>query len=238
MPLIQVTENLWTVPSPLAVFGIIHLNTRMTILRLESGGLWIHSPVQWTPELNDQVCKLGSIEYIVAPSCFHHMFVGPWKEHHPNAKICAPKGLQKKRDDLIIDCILQDDTHSLWPNEIDYFEVKGMPIVQEHLFFHRSTNTLIITDLFFYMPLATGFTSVYAWLNGVKNTVATPLLFKSAIKDKIAFRNSLEPVRNLTVHRLSMCHHIVLTTNATDDHTEQIQQAPVAQLLLKALDNI
>lgn len=237
MLLINVTENLWTVPSPLAVFGIIQLNTRMTIVRLENGGLWIHSPVKWSPELNAQITKLGPIDYIVAPSCFHHMFVGPWKEHHPTAKICAPKGLLKKRDDLTIDHILQADTE-LWPNEIDYFEIKGMPIVQEHVFFHRSTQTLVITDLFFYLPLATGFTSFYAWINGVKNKVATPLLFKSAIKDKSAFKTSLEPLRSLDVQNLSMCHHIVLTTTATDQNTEQVLQVPVSEYLLNALDSV
>ena len=237
MPLINVTENLWTVPSPLAVFGIIQLNTRMTIVRLENGGLWIHSPVKWTPELNAQIVQLGLIDYIVAPSCFHHRFVGPWKEHHPTAKICAPKGLQKKRDDLTIDHILQADTE-LWSNEIDYFEVKGMPIVQEHAFFHRSSQTLVITDLFFYLPLATGFTSFYAWINGVKNKVATPLLFKSAIKDKSAFKASLEHLRSLDVQNLSMCHHIVLTTTAANQNTKQVLQAPVSEYLLNALDSV
>ena len=93
---IQLSETLWTVPSPLSVLGIIRLNTRMTIIRLQGGGLWIHSPIPWSEELDNDVRSLGQIEFIVAPSCFHHMFVGPWKEHHPQAKICAPKSLVKK----------------------------------------------------------------------------------------------------------------------------------------------
>ena len=69
----------------------------MTIIRLQNGKLWIHSPIPWNEELDSEIRTLGEIEYIVAPSCFHHMFVEPWKEHHPTARICAPKGLKNKR---------------------------------------------------------------------------------------------------------------------------------------------
>ena len=111
MKLIQVVEGIWTVPSPLTVLGIIQLNTRMTIIRLECGKLWIHSPIPWSEELDSKIRSIGDIEYIIAPSCFHHMFVGPWKEHHPKALICGPNGLKKKRSanlgSIILDCNLR-----------------------------------------------------------------------------------------------------------------------------------
>ena len=237
MKLIQVTERIWTAPSPLTVLGIIQLNTRMTIIRLQSGKLWIHSPIPWTEELDSEIRTLGEIEYIVAPSCFHHMFVGPWKEHHPKASICAPNGLRRKRSDLQIDHDLQIDGHKLWQDDINCVEIKGMPFVQEHVFFHRKSRTLIVTDLLFFLPLSTGFTSFYAWLNGVKETVSTPLLFKSAIKDKTAFSSSIEEVRLMAgdVQNLSLCHHIVLTTDAPTMASRQLQQENVAELLASAL---
>ena len=234
---IQLNETLWTVPSPLSVLGIIRLNTRMTIIRLQGGGLWIHSPIPWTEDLDNEIRELGQIKFIVAPSCFHHMFVGPWKEHHPQAKICAPTGLVKKRPDLQIDHTLQNDGQTLW-HDIDCMEIQGMPFVQEHLFFHKDSQTLLVTDLFFFLPHAKGFTAFYAWLNGVKNTMATPLLFKSAIKDRAAFMGSIESLRPIanTVQNISLCHHLVLTTSAPDLDSEQIRQGDVSQFLVDALD--
>jgi hypothetical protein len=75
-------------------------------------------------------------------------------------------------------------------------------------------------------------------LNGVNNTMATPLLFKSAIKDRVAFMGSLESLRPIanTVQNISLCHHLVLTNSAPDFDSEQIQQGDVTQFLLDALD--
>ena len=237
MRLIQLHEKVWTVPNALTVLGIIQLNTRMTIIQLDNGGLWIHSPIPWTEELDKDIRAIGQIEFIVAPSCFHHMFVGPWKEHHPQAKICAPKGLHKKRPDLQINHTLQNEGQTLWV-DIDCIEIQGMPFVQEHLFFHRESQTLLVTDLFFFLPNAKGFTSFYAWLNGVKNKMGTTLLFKSAIRDRAAFKTSLESLRPLAknVHNISLCHHLVITTSAPESESEQIQLGDVPQMIVAALD--
>ena len=237
MRLIQLHENIWTVPDALAVLGIIQLNTRMTIIQLSNGGLWIHSPVPWTEALDHDLRTLGQIEFIVAPSCFHHMFVGSWKEHHPQARICAPHGLKNKRPDLQITHTLQSQGTTLW-SEIDCIEIQGMPFVQEHLFFHKESKTLLVADLFFFLPNAKGFTSFYAWLNGVKHRMATPLLFKSAIRDRAAFRASLESLRTLSkdVQQASLCHHLVITTSTSNSESEHIQQGDVPQLIVDALD--
>jgi hypothetical protein len=67
----------------------------------------------------------------------------------------------------------------------------------------------------FYMPSSTGFTSFYAWINGVKSTLATPILFKSAVKDKPAFLQSLQPLKDLPVSNISLCHHHIIQEDAS-----------------------
>jgi hypothetical protein len=100
-----------------------------------------------------------------------------------------------------------------------------MPILQEHIFYHRPSRSMIVTDFLFYLPYSTGFTSFYAWLNGVKSTVGTSLLFKSAIKDKKAFQDSLVPLKNMPLDYLSLCHHLVLTNEETEVAEQQIEKA-------------
>ena len=102
------------------------------------------------------------------------------------------KGLTKKRSDLQIDHELQIDGHKLWQDDIDCVEIKGMPIVQEHVFFHRQSKTLIVTDFLFYLPHSTGFTSFYAWLNGVKGTVSTPFYLNRESKIRLPFQRRLK----------------------------------------------
>ncbi|MCG7533934.1 DUF4336 domain-containing protein [Pseudoalteromonas sp. OOF1S-7] len=51
--------------------------TRMTIVRLPCGGLWVHSPICLTPGLREQVDALGPVTYLVAPNHLHHLFMAP-----------------------------------------------------------------------------------------------------------------------------------------------------------------
>ena len=92
-----------------------------------------------------------------------------------------------------------------------------MPAVQEVLFFHKSSQTLIVTDFIFHMPNSSGCTSLYVWFNGFKKNPSTPFLFKLAIKDKQAFRSSLQYIRHWNPKHIAMCHH---NTYTEDDATE------------------
>ena len=179
-----IAQGVWSVPAPFKILGLIHLNGRMTIVRLRDGGLWIHSPVPINAKLQESIDALGPVRALVAPSRLHHMFVQPWKDAYPQAKIYAAKGLAKKRPDLSIDAVIEDTP--LW-EEFHQKRIRGMPAVQEVLFLHRDSQTLITTDFLFYMPDASGFTNFYAWLNGFKQRVSTPFIFRSVIKDKTDF---------------------------------------------------
>ena len=44
----QISQNIYSVPADLKVFGLIALNTRMTIVRFENGDLWLHSLLRRT----------------------------------------------------------------------------------------------------------------------------------------------------------------------------------------------
>ena len=96
MQLIPLTEDIWTVGASHSMFGL-HLGSRMTVVRLPSGGLWLHSPVAHSPELQTAIDGLGPVEHIVAPNYFHHMYVGPWARAYPDATLHSSPGLEKKR---------------------------------------------------------------------------------------------------------------------------------------------
>jgi len=121
----------------------------MTIVRLADGALVVHSPIRLTDELRSAAASAGRVRFIIAPNRFHHLFVPDWQQAYPDAQtFCAP-GLETKRADLKFTAILGDDPPAAWANEMDQAFMKAFPPLNEIVFFHRKTRTLIFTDLLF-----------------------------------------------------------------------------------------
>lgn len=70
---VLVNDQVWHVQQPLK-FGPMSISTRMTVVRLADGTLWVHSPVQPTPGLTAELSNLGVVRYVVAPNKSHHLF--------------------------------------------------------------------------------------------------------------------------------------------------------------------
>ncbi|MFL5348211.1 MAG: DUF4336 domain-containing protein [Hyalangium sp.] len=71
----KLDENLWVAEQPLNYMGLA-VGTRMTVIRLADGGLWLHSPIRPTPPLREAVEALGPVRFLVAPNKYHHLFIG------------------------------------------------------------------------------------------------------------------------------------------------------------------
>jgi hypothetical protein len=144
----SIARDLWVAEQPLRYLGIA-LTTRMTIVRLTDGTLMVHSPIRLTDELRSAAASAGRVRFIVAPNRFHHLFVPDWQKTYPDAQtFCAP-GLDTKRADLKFTAILGDDPPAAWADEIDQAFMRAFPPLNEIVFFHHKTRTLIFTDLLF-----------------------------------------------------------------------------------------
>jgi hypothetical protein len=222
----MITNNVWSIPVQFKIFGLIQLNGRATVIRLKNNDLWVHSPVKLTDELKNELDQLGEVRYLVAPSLFHHLFVGAWREHYPQASVYTPAGLEKKRKDLHIDYVLSDgkQTHPhVWSEEIECIPIQGIPQVREHIFYHHASQTCMITDLCFFFREAEGFSRIYLKLNRVHQKLATPLLFKTAIRNKKAFSESLDVMKQWDVKYISLCHHAILSGDELEHWNHFIQ---------------
>jgi hypothetical protein len=143
-----IADSLWVAEQPLRYLGVA-LTTRMTIIRLAGGVLMVHSPIHLTRELLFAAGSIGSVRFIVAPNRFHHLFVRDWQRAYPNAQtFCAP-GLDTKRADLNFTAILDDGPPAAWADEVDQVFMRALPLLNEMVFFHRKTRTVIFTDLLF-----------------------------------------------------------------------------------------
>lgn len=187
--------------------GGLDLGGRMTAVRLPDGGLWLHSPVRFSPEARAAVDALGPVRFLVAPNLMHHLYVQDWAAAYPDAKVAAPAALRRKRPDLRIDLELGDTAEASWAGVLDQVFVQGMPKVDELLFFHRPSQTLFVTDLAFNVHrTGSWFTRMYLKLSGAWQRLAPTMLVRSVIKDREAVRASLARAQAWDVERVVVCH--------------------------------
>lgn len=148
-----VGDAIWIVDGPEVQmdfkFFKVPFTTRMTIVKLANNKLWVHSPIALTEELKDQVSSLGEVSDIVAPNKFHWSYIVDWHTHYPKAKLWLAKGVYKKLEkEKIRDYSSLDDFSTpVWSEEIYYIPFRGSIIMEEMVFFHPKSSTLILTDL-------------------------------------------------------------------------------------------
>jgi hypothetical protein len=144
--LTQIGNQLWTLDGDRVRMFTVPFLTRMTIVRLPNGELWLHSAVAATDARVREVAMLGQVRHIVAPNKFHHLFVESWMRRFPRVTTWAEPALQRRRK-RIFHCALADWSEAAWEGEIDQLIFKGSSVLPEAVFFHRPSQTLIVTDI-------------------------------------------------------------------------------------------
>src|SRR5690349_12115477 len=80
-----VAPDIWIVDGAPIHPGGVPMPVRMTVIRLASGDLFLHSPIRHSPELQTEISRLGPIRHLVAPSFGHWMFLKAWQDANPKA---------------------------------------------------------------------------------------------------------------------------------------------------------
>ena len=119
----------------------------MTVIRLASGELMLHSPCNITAAVAKEISALGPVAHIVAPGNFHHMYAATAQAAFPGAKTWVCPGIERKRPSLKYDGVLGDVAPADWAEEIDQALVQGTRIMREVAMFHRASHTLMLVDL-------------------------------------------------------------------------------------------
>ena len=139
--------DIWVAEGPVVSFYGFPYPTRMAVIRLADGGLFIWSPTALTPQIKSAVDALGPVAHIVSPNKIHHLYMGEWQDAYPSARLYASPGLPERRKDLRFDAILGDMPPEAWAADIDQVEFGGSFYLTEIVFFHRKSRTAIFTDL-------------------------------------------------------------------------------------------
>jgi hypothetical protein len=202
-------HDIWIADGPDVAVAGFHYPTRMAIIRLADGGLFVSSPIQLSSSLRAEVDAIGQVRHIIAPNSLHHLFLAEWKRAYPEAKLYAPPGLRKKRDDIVFDADLGSAPSPDWVKEIDQVLIHGNLITTEVVFFHVKSGTVLFTDLIQQLPvnLISGWRAVVAKLDlMMEREPSVPRKFRFAFTNRRAARESLEHVLAWPAEKVLMAH--------------------------------
>jgi hypothetical protein len=160
-----VADTVWSFEQ---LHGILYTVTpiRMTVVRLEAGGLLVYAPVAPTPEclrwVKTLVAKHGDVKYILLPTASgleHKVFVGPFAQCFPTAQVfVAPHqwsfpvnlplswlGFPKDRTQVLP----EDSQQAPFASEFDYAVLDinlGRGSFVEVALLHKASRSLLVTD--------------------------------------------------------------------------------------------
>ncbi|MBD2338424.1 DUF4336 domain-containing protein [Calothrix sp. FACHB-156] len=167
-----IKDTIWTFDQMQGIFYVV-VPIRMTVVKLEAGGLLIYAPVAPTPEcirlVNELAAEHGDVKYIILPTISgleHKVFVGPFARFFPQAQVfVAPSqwsfplnlplswlGLPRKRTQILP----ADSKKTPFADEFDYAILGPIDLgpgrFAEVAFFHKRSHSLLVTDAVISVP--------------------------------------------------------------------------------------
>jgi hypothetical protein len=212
-------NDIWLASGPTTDVAGFRFPTRMAVIRLSGGGLFVWSPVALTDELRGAVDALGAVRYLIAPNALHHLFLAEWQHAYPDARLYAPPGLRARRKDLAFDDDLGDAPPGTWAADIDQVLIEGNLITTEVVFFHRRSRTVLFTDLIqhFSPTWFTGWRRVVARLDLMAAPEPeVPRKFRHAFVNRRAARAALRRILAWPAEKVVMAHAEPVTAGGRD----------------------
>lgn len=213
MPLQPIDKDLWLAEGPLVDFYGMPYPTRMVIVRLPDGALWVWSPVALDDALKSEVEALGPVAHLVSPNKIHHLYLTEWHEAWPGAKLWGPASTLKKRDDLPFEPALADTPPEAWQGVFEQAWFRGSALLDEIAFVHLPTGTAIFADMsehFSESFLKRHWTGWQRWIANVWGIVEgkgrVPLEIRLAWWNREPAREALGKVMAAHPQRVIMAH--------------------------------
>lgn len=218
MPLTEITTDVWSALHLMSFPGGVRMPARMTVVRLPSSGVLLHSVVPIDDAMAAEIAAIGPVMQVVAPNLLHHLHIAPCLKRYPQAKLYAPEGLARKRPDLAVHAVLEDEAPPAWREVMDQIRIRGAPRLNEVVFCHRRSGTLIATDLVFNVQDPQGWaTGMVLKIMGTYGKFAQSRLFQwRYAKDAEAVRASLAAILKWDFDRVLMAHGDPVEVHARD----------------------
>ncbi len=204
----ELGPGIGTVAAPLRVAGAA-MGTRMTVVRVGEEGVVLIAPCPIDDALASEIEAWGPVRALIAPNCFHHFYLKAAAERFPEAALYLAEGVESKLAAPLPRPaeILGDVPAPLWKADLEQLRIEGAPRVNEVVFFHAASRTLILTDLCFHFdPAPGGWTGLFLRLAGAHGRLAVSRLMRSMLKDRVAVRRGVERILAWDFDRIVVTH--------------------------------
>ena len=211
--------NLWIAEGPVVSFFGFAYPTRMAVIRLAGGELFVWSPIALTPKLKAEVDALGPVNHLVSPNKLHYLFLAQWKSAYPDARLYASPGLAKKRPEIKFDAELGGTPDPAWAADVDQVEMAGSFALTEIVFFHRASSTALVTDLIqnFRPDWFKGWKGVLARLDGITMPASSaPREWRASFLNRRKAKAALARILRWQPRQLVMAHGEIVRENGTE----------------------
>lgn len=146
----SIGPDIWIADGPVVQWGYLGWRfpfpTRMTVVRLPDGRLWVHSPTAPDEKLLAGIDALGPVAHLVSPNAIHHISIAAWAQRYPDARTWASPGVRARSDAAFSDD-LENAPPPEWAEVIDQRIAEGSKALQEVIFFHKPSRVLILADM-------------------------------------------------------------------------------------------
>lgn len=198
--------GLWTMSQMIVSQSILRFVSRMSVVQVSSSDLLVHSSAEPTPELCAELDALGTVKYIVVPNNLHRWHARAMKTRYPNATLLCSSLLSKN---LHPDMELETPDPLPWDSDtLAMTPIHGLPVLNEFVFLHRPSKTLLVTDLCFNWhvdDMNLGNRMLIHLTNGFRPLTVTPF-FRDAVTDRVALQRSLDSVMDWDFTTVHPCH--------------------------------
>lgn len=211
-------DRIWIKEYPIRYAGT-GFNSRMTVIRLSNGNLFVHSPCEIEASTKAAIEILGNVEFIVAPGSYHYLYVDSAQQAFPGAETFICPGIERKNPEIKFDWFLGDRPDQRWKTDLEQVLIRGNKIIWEVAFYHKPTRTLILVDLIENFTDETEDVSwtLKLWWKAVFRMwgVAKPAPeYQLGWKDRKAASESLNRIMSWDFERIIISHGDLIENNA------------------------
>jgi hypothetical protein len=206
-PITQVVQFFDSEMSP---FPGVRLPLRSMLVESPTKAILI-SPVGTRAEIS---AVDGKTCILVEPSLLHHKRLARAINALSPRELWAPPGFAAKLPEFVDASVFGADP---WPHDdlVSFALIEGAPFRNEVVFFHRASRTLYTADLVFGVVQPRGLlTPLVMRALGVGRSFGASKLWSHWIKDRAAFRRSIDRVMGWPFERIAMAHGEIVDGNA------------------------
>ena len=203
--------NIWIIDGPNVRDFRVLFPTRMTVVKLADGSIWIESPVSVPFETIQCITEWGPVRYLVAATPRHVWRLAAWHTLFPDAQLWVPRPtpFTLKKGALPLTRMLTDTEPRDWSLDFDQLAFRGNPLIEEVFFFHKASRTVILGDLIQAHPKVHGkpFHNALFRLEGVASKPGgVGLDFKLSFINRKLARQSLDTLLSWDFDKLIIAH--------------------------------